>query len=359
MRSDDLSDMARGFHACLGLLQPREVEHLVDPRLDAAGSDERHHVRDKARHGGRSLLLAAQLVGDAEQREPSGVQRFEVDVGVQHAVDVPHGGETAFEGQRANVLGEHRAADGVDDEVGAMPFGGLHHRGRKVGGTRAQRDVQAERRQQRQLVRRSRGADDLRPQHFAQLQRGHAHTRRHAVDQQPLAGLEAALQHQHVVGHQEGQRDAGGRFPRQARRHRDGLGPFHQRVLGKRAGATAHHTVARLEASDAVADRDDLAGTFAADGFPRAGLAMQAVAEHELTAIQRGSVHTHQQLARCRLRQRRVAQFERGGRVGHLHPPGLHRRVPSGRRRPARVQAWRDLIPRVGCCAPWPEQSNG
>ena len=137
--------MAGGFHACLGFLQLREVDDLVDLRLDASGGDMGQHLRDEPRHGGRSLLLGAQLVGDAEQREPLGMQGLEVDVGVQHAIDIAHRGEPALEGQRADVLGEHGAADGVDDEVDAMLLGGLPSPRREVGGARAQADVEAER----------------------------------------------------------------------------------------------------------------------------------------------------------------------------------------------------------------------
>src|SRR6185369_10571407 len=96
---DDLADVVPGLHACLGVLQLREVEDLVDMGLDSSGRDVRHHFRDEPRHGSRSLRLIAQFVGHAEQREPLGVQGIQVDVGVQHAVDIPHRGVPAFESQ--------------------------------------------------------------------------------------------------------------------------------------------------------------------------------------------------------------------------------------------------------------------
>ena len=113
------------------------------------------------------------------------------------------------------------------------------------------------------------------------------------------------------------------------RRHGHRLGRFHQRVLGERAGATAHDAVARLEAGDVRPDGDDLAGAFAADRLPGAGLAVQAMAQHELAAVERRGVHAHQQLRRPRLGHRRLAQIEHGVRVGHLHPAGLHRCLPN------------------------------
>ena len=104
---------------------------------------------------------------------------------------------------------------------------------------------------------------------------------------------------------------------------------FHQRVFRKRSAAPAHHAIARLEAGDFRPDGDDLAGTFAADRLPGAGLAVQAMAEHELAAVERRGVHAHQQLRRSRLGHRRLAQIEHGFRVGHLHPVGLHRCLPN------------------------------
>ena len=104
---------------------------------------------------------------------------------------------------------------------------------------------------------------------------------------------------------------------------------FDQRVFRERPGAPAHHAVARLEAGDFRPDGDDLAGAFSADGLPGAGLAVQAMAQHELAAVERRGVHAHQQLRRSRLGHRRLAQIEHGFRVGHLHPVGLHRCLPN------------------------------
>ena len=83
---------------------------LVDLRLDAPAREMRHHFRDEAGHGSRTLRLAAQPVGYTEQGESPGVQGLEVEVGVQHAVDQAHGGKPAFEGERADILREDGAA---------------------------------------------------------------------------------------------------------------------------------------------------------------------------------------------------------------------------------------------------------
>ncbi len=159
---------------------------------------------------------------------------------------------------------------------------------------------------------------------FAELQRGHAHARGDAVDQQPLAGLQPPLQHQHVVGDQEGQRECSPLRPRRARGHGHRLGRLHQRELGEGAGAAAHDPVSGPKAPRPGADRDHLARTLAADRLPASRLAVQAVAEQELAAVERGGAHPHQKLRRPGHRHGRVAPLQRRGAVGHLHPPRLH-----------------------------------
>ena len=90
---------------------------------------------------------------------------------------------------------------------------------------------------------------------------------------------EAALQHQHVVRHQEGQRDAGGFFPRQA----GGMAiASASSISAYSENAPAQRPMTRspgLKRGDLGADGDDLAGAFAADRLPAAGLAVQAVAQ--------------------------------------------------------------------------------
>src|SRR5438876_6039176 len=111
----DLSDMAAGFHVRLRIVQSSKVDHPVDPRLDASGRDMRHHVRDEAGDAGRALRLATKPVGDAKQCQPLGVQGLEVQVRMQYVIDISDRREPAFEGQRADVLREDGAAEGVHD----------------------------------------------------------------------------------------------------------------------------------------------------------------------------------------------------------------------------------------------------
>src|SRR5687767_7359812 len=95
----DLPDMRAAFHPRLRIAELRKIEHAVDARLDASRCEERKYVRDESGNGGRALLLAAQLVGDAEQREPLCMQCLEVEVRMQHAVDVADGRQSAFESE--------------------------------------------------------------------------------------------------------------------------------------------------------------------------------------------------------------------------------------------------------------------
>ncbi len=251
------------------------------------------------------------------------MQRLEVEVGVQHAVDVADGREPTLEREGTDVLGEDRAADGVDDEVGAAPAGRGPHRGREIGAAGGERHVEAEARERVELARRSRGADDVRAEHLRELERGDADARGHAVDEHPFAGLHAALQHQHVVGDEKGERDRGGFLPRERGRHGHRLGRFHQRVLRERTGAATHDAVARPECGHVGAGIDDLAGAFGADLLPLAGL-VQAVAAHELAAVERSGVHAHQQLARVGHGHRSLARLERSAGIARLHPDRLH-----------------------------------
>jgi hypothetical protein len=58
----------------------------------------RQDVGDEAAHADRALLRGAQSVGHPEQRQALGVQRLEVDLGLQHVVDVADRGVPAFVG---------------------------------------------------------------------------------------------------------------------------------------------------------------------------------------------------------------------------------------------------------------------
>ena len=278
----------------------RSIRGSMRPAANS-GSD----LGDEARHRGRALRLAAQLVGDAEQRQALRMQGVEVDLGVHHAVDVADRREPALEGEGANVLGEHRAADRVDDQVGAALR-------RSPPGPRARSRAA----RVRSATSRPRGASaaslsadpevpmTLRAERLAELQRRDADARRHAVDEQPFAGLQPALQHQHVEGDEEGERNARGLLPRQVGGHRHRLGRLHQRVLRERRRAAAHDAIAGPKAGDVGADGDDLARAFAADRLPAAGLAVQAVAEQELAAVERSGVQAHEQLAGAGRRHR-------------------------------------------------------
>ena len=139
----------------------------------------------------------------------------------------------------------------------------------KSGARVAIADVETELLQLRELGRRARRADDAGAERLRGLQRSDADTRRHPRHEQPFGGLQPALQDQHVVHDEEGQRHRGRRFHRQAGRDRDRLARIHHGVFGERAGATPHHALPDLQTGDAGAERGDLAGAFDAGGLGR------------------------------------------------------------------------------------------
>src|SRR3989454_1479117 len=323
---DDLADLGVGLHEREGGRQIGEREDLVDHRPQPAVGQEGQHVLDEAAHGLRPLTGGAEAVAHAEDGQPLAVQRLQIERGAVRAVHVADDGQPPFESQRLDALGEHRAAHVVDDQVHALAVGGLHDGVVEVGGARADADVEAELLQARQLVGRARGADDARAERLARLERGHADARGHAGHQQPLAGRQVALGHQHVVDDQEHERRGGGLLPAEGGRHAHGLARVHQRVLGEAARAAPHHGVAGREAGDALPGLHDFARALAAARLGGgAGLAAQ-----QFAAGQRGGVHAHEQLARFRLGRGRIAELDGGaGRAGR-DPVGLHARSSRG-----------------------------
>ena len=283
------------FHVGLRRRQVVEGEHAVDQRPDAPVGDGRQQVGDKSRYTGGTLVGAAQLVRDAEQGQAFRMQRLEIDLGLQLVVDIADGGEPTFEGQRAHALREHAATDGVDDEVDAMAARGFQRLRCKVGCPRVDGNVQTQGLQPGQLLGRSRRADDVGPERLRHLQRGDADARRHAGHEQPFAGLQTTLQHQHVVHDQEGQRQRRCSFHRQACRHRQRLATVHQRVLGEGADTPAHDPLADDEPGDSGAQRDDLARAFDARGL--GSTALDEAARNELAPVQRRGMHLQQHLA--------------------------------------------------------------
>ena len=105
------------------------------------------------------------------------------------------------------------------------------------------------------------GRGDARAGHRAELDGGHADAAGRAVDQQPLADGQPGLGEQRVVGGGEDLGDAARRGPVELVRDRHRGALVHDRELGlAAAGDDRHHAVAGLEASDAAAALDDLAG---------------------------------------------------------------------------------------------------
>src|SRR5688572_10438138 len=84
----DLADVRVGLHVALRRGELVEAEHPVDERLDALRLEQRQEVLPEAAHRAGALLGVAQLVRDAEHAQAARVQRLEVDLGAELAVDI-------------------------------------------------------------------------------------------------------------------------------------------------------------------------------------------------------------------------------------------------------------------------------
>ena len=86
----------------------------------APGGDQGTTSATKRGTAAARCALLRSLLETPNTRQALRMQRLEVDLGVHDAVDVADRREPALEGEGAQVLGEHRAADRVDDQVGAV-----------------------------------------------------------------------------------------------------------------------------------------------------------------------------------------------------------------------------------------------
>ncbi len=142
------------------------------------------------------------------------MQSLEIDLRLECSVEIAHRCEPALVCERAHALGEHRAADGVDDQVYAFTAGRLHGHVMKTDTTRLDADVEPETLELRELVRGTRRADNVPAERLCGLQRRDADARRGARDQQPFVLLKMSVRHEHVVRHHEHERDCSCLLPR-------------------------------------------------------------------------------------------------------------------------------------------------
>ena len=299
------------------------IDARSDPTIGECGKDVTHETL----HRLRALFRRSQLVGDAKNRQASGVQGLDIQRGIEHAVHIAHGAEPTLKRQTAQALFKDRTADGVDHQRHAFAAGGVHYCGEEIRLTGAQAPIESQRPQALEFVLRTRCADDFRAQRFGRLQRGNAHPGRHAVDQQPVAVAQFALLHQQVIADQEGERYAGRLFPVQRLRHRHHFTRIHQRVLRECSGASGHHPVPDPIALEVAADLDDFARALHANRFG-ARAAMQAMAPDEFAPIQSRRVQPHKRLRGARHRHRDVAHFNRLRHIAGMHPIRFHAHFP-------------------------------
>jgi hypothetical protein len=123
------------------------------------------------------------------------------------------------------------------------------------------------------------------------------------VDEQPLARRQAGLGEEGVVGRGEDLRRAARGDPVELVGHRHGQALVHHGELRlPAAGHERHHAVARLEAQDARAALDHLAGHLQPrDVLRRAGRGRIGPAQlQDVGAVDAGGLHADEQLARLR-----------------------------------------------------------
>src|SRR5436190_4198030 len=141
----DLAGVAVGFHRLLRARKLAERENLLDQRPDAAVGDRRKNVRDESAHAACALLGIAQLVRHAEHLQALGMQRIQIDLGLQLAIHVSDDCQTPFERERAHAFCEHRAADRVDRDIHTAAAGCFEHGLAELAGASLQREIEAER----------------------------------------------------------------------------------------------------------------------------------------------------------------------------------------------------------------------
>ena len=176
-------------------------------------------------------------------------QQVERQLGLVAGADPDHH-DPALGGERVDVARHVGTADELEDDVeraGVLEALGLDR-------------VDVERVDARAVLGIADGGGDARARHLAELDGGHADAAGGAVDEQALAGLEAGLGEERVVGGGEYLRHAARGVPLELLGHRDRGALVDDRELGlASARDDRHHAVAGLEALDAGAALEHLA----------------------------------------------------------------------------------------------------
>src|SRR3546814_1235719 len=72
------------------------------------------------------------------------MESLNIQVATQYAIDVADDGQPGLERRSPDVFGKDTTSDGIDDQVGAVLFGGGHDVVRKVRCTRVQGHIRSE-----------------------------------------------------------------------------------------------------------------------------------------------------------------------------------------------------------------------
>ena len=157
--------------------------------------------------------------------------------------------------------------------------------------------------------------DHRRPRGGRELHAGDADTAGGAVDADALTHPQSALREQRIVRGREHLGKPTGLGPRDGRRER--ASPWRSCTTASSAWppppTTAMTRSPSGEARDSVADRHDLAGELEAGDVLRASrrCRVEALPLHQVGAVDAGSTHGDEQLARARHRVRMLVPVER------------------------------------------------
>jgi hypothetical protein len=199
------------------------------------------------------------------------------------------------------------------------------------------RDIGAELAAGIAFLRRARGGDDARPERLGELDGGGADAGRAAVDQQRLAGPQAAALEGIVPDREEGFGDRGGFDWREPARQRQGVALVRLAVFGiAAADHQRHDLIAGLPARCAGTERDDFARDLEAGDVGCArGRRVVPLPLHHVRPVDARRLDLHQHLAVGESRQRARLGHEHlrsAGRTdrdrGHIGRQGRHTRRP-------------------------------
>src|SRR6478609_83903 len=301
VRPDGLGWNLYDIPECFGAVQTRNrslptwVEASISrcaPAASPSGLDERPDVLPDGCDDHRLLRRRPRPEGGRDQGAALGEHRPEVDLGGAPTLQ-PDDDQPAVDRQQPDVAGEVLRPDGVEDDVRAVPVGGLADDRLEVLGAVVDEDRRPELATHLELLGGSGRHRHPRPDLAAQLDGHRPDPRASAVDEQDLAGLD-------VRRHEDVRPDGAGDL-RQGRGVLEADPGWDREQLARRHGDLLRIPTAGEQGADLVPD----------------GPAVDAVAELRDTAA-------HLETRVCRRAGRRVVVPLSLHDVRPVHPGGDH-----------------------------------